>query len=459
MSALTSNFLEEIFRLCFVKKSFLEIVREHLKYQFIPKELSHFKFILQSICNQYDLSGGKLPSYGVVSQQYENNTDLQNALAKIKNTDIIDQELAIKQLFEFIRDVKFQFVFESSVEKYNSGAKEEALKIFMDGAEELSTFSLKSNTGQFLRVFADFKQQMKEKQLAKDCGEDLKEKTPFGIDILDIITDGGIDTGDTALWIMRSGVGKSTALKHTGMYCARLGYNVLHIQLEGTKAEVYDKYSQIWTGSTYNEIKWNNIPREKQMKIDKVIDDMASKERELEIFAFERFGLASMQDIRELVIEYEKMKGVFPDLIIIDSLDLLVSGTNKKIDYDPAYIKYKLQAVAQLMKNLAVEFKTRILTATQTGDIAKEKFNNPDWVITRENTEGDRTLVKSFSFCFTGNQTSDEKKKNLMRLHIDKLRNYFTKDLTYPICSNFSVGKFYDRARTLKEYSYMYEDK
>ena len=457
MVNLTSQFLYEVFKLCFTKKSFLEIVKQHLLYSYIPKELKSMKLILQSIVQQYELSEGKLPSYGIISQQYVSDPEVQSSLSKIKSADIIDQELAIRQLFQFIRDVKFQFLFEEVYEKYNKDQKEEAMSIFTEGAEELASFSLKSNSGQFRRVFADFKQHMKEKQIAKDSGNDLKEKVPFGIDILDIITDGGIDIGDTALWIMRSGVGKSTSLKHTGMYAARLGYNVLHIQLEGSEAECYDKYTQIWTGSTYSEIKWDNIPKEKVSKIDKVLADMSSKNRDLEIYAFEKFGMASMIDIRDLIVEYNKIKGVFPDLIVIDSLDLLVSGTNKKIDYDPAYIKYRLQSVAQLMKNLAVEFKARILTATQTSDVGKEKWNNPDWTITRENTEGDRTLVKSFSFCFTGNQTVDEQKKNLLRINIDKLRNYNTKDKVYPIYSNFNVGKFYDKIRTLKEFSYLFD--
>jgi len=455
---LTPQFLDEIFKLAFTKKPFLEIVIEHLKYTYIPKELSAFKFILQSITNQYSLTG-KLPSYGICSQQHQVNSEVQSALSKIKAADIIDTELALKQLFSFIRDVKFQIIFEESHDLYNDDKKEDALKMFMDGAEELANFSLKSTQGQFMKVFGDHKQKMREKQQAKDSGEDLKEKVPFGIDILDIITDGGIDTGDTALWIMRSGIGKSTALKHTGMYCARLGYNVLHIQCEGTGDEAFDKYTQIWTGTSYNEVKWANIPREKQIKIDKVLEDMSSKQRDLEIYPFEKFGMASMTDVRNLIIEYHKVKGAFPDLIIIDSLDLLVPGTNKKIDFDPAYKKDRYQGTAQLMKNIAVEFKTRILTATQTSDVPKEKWNNPDWCITRENTEADKTLVKPFSNVFTGNQTVDERKKDILRLHVDKLRNYDVKDSTYPIHAAYNVGKFYDKAKTLKDYSYMYEDK
>lgn len=454
---LTGDFLYETFKLCFIKKSFLELVVSQLKFQYIPKELIELKLILQSIVQQFSLNN-KLPSYGIISQQHQHNVDVQNALHKIKESSVIDSDLAADQLFQFIRDVKFQLIFDTSVEKYNKGEKEEALKIFTEGANEISNFSFGKDSSQFLKVFADFHNQNKERQIAQENGDAIKEKVPFGIDPLDILTEGGCDNTDTVLWIMRSGVGKSTALKHTGMYCCRLGYKVLHIQLEGSKKEAYDKYTQIWTGSTYSDVKWGNLPREKMIKIEAVIDDMESRNRDIFVYSFEKFGSASMVDVREVVLEYQNMENCFPDIIIIDSLDLLVTGQNKKIDFDPEYKKDRLQGVAQLMKNMAVELNTRILTATQTGDISKQLWNNPDWTITRENTEGDRTLVKPFSFVFTGNQTIDEQKKNIIRVHVEKFRNYSVKDATYPIKSNYSTGKFYDKVKSMREFGNLYGD-
>jgi len=453
---LTGSFLDELLKLCFVKKSFLEIVSKKLQYHYIPKEFKHYKLILQSIINQYSLNG-KLPSYGVISQQYDIDPDVQNALKRIKDCDIIDQELALKQLYDFIRDIKFQLLFEDVYDSYNKGSKDDALEMFISGAKELSDFKIKDETDSFVRVFSDFKYQISQRQIDKEAGEDVKEKVPIGIDVLDALTEGGIDNGDTALWIMRSGVGKSTALKHTGMAACRLGYRVLHIQLEGGKKEAYDKYTQIWTASTFSQAKWGDIPREKMVEIEKVIKEMESRQREIHIFSFERFGSATMIEVRDVVYDYQKVMGCFPDLIIIDSLDLAKTGENKKVDNDPEYKKERLQLVAQRMKDLAVEVNSRIITATQTGDIAPERYNNPDWVITRNNTEGDRTLVKPFSYVFTGNQTIDEKKKNIMRIHVDKFRNYDTKEATYPICTAYEFGKFYDKAKTMKDYSYMYK--
>lgn len=44
--------------------------------------------------------------------------------------------------------------------------------------------------------------------------ETRRAKIPTGISTIDEITDGGIPRQDTVLLIMRSGVGKSTALKY-----------------------------------------------------------------------------------------------------------------------------------------------------------------------------------------------------------------------------------------------------
>lgn len=453
---LNENFLYELFRLCFLKKSVLEVVREHLKFQYIPKELKELKLIYQSIISQYEITGN-LPSYGITSQQLSDNVEVQSALDKIKHSDVVDSEMMFKQLFQFIKDVKFQLIFQQAVENYNNDKKEEALDIFIKGAEEISTFTLKNSDGQFIKVFEDFDKRIKESQMMRETGEDFKEKLPFGIDCLDIISRGGLDKGDIAMWIMRSGVGKSTALRWTGMYCCRLGYDVLHVQLEGGKKEVFDKYTQIWTGSSYSNIKWGNIPKEKQLNIERVIDSLRERKRDLYIYSFEKFGESSMTDIRDLVFEYQKLKGKFPDLLIVDSLDLTASGVSKKIDTDPAYKKEKLQSVAQRMKNLAVECNMAIITATQTGNVQKQSWNNPDFTITREHTEGDRTLVKPFSFVFTGNQTEEEEKKGYARIYLDKVRFYKKSERVFPICQHYDTGKFYDKNRTLKEFSHLME--
>ena len=48
----------------------------------------------------------------------------------------------------------------------------------------------------------------------------------------------------------------------------------------------------------------------------------------------------------------------------------------------------------------------------------------------------------------TINQTRDEAKEEVMRLHTDKLRDYKNGSPIH-ICNNFAYARFYDRKRTM----------
>ena len=93
------------------------------------------------------------------------------------------------------------------------------------------------------------------------------------------------------------------------------------------------------------------------------------------------------------------------------------------------------------------------ITATQTGNVPIEIWDNSEKIIDRSYTEGDRTLVKPFSFVFTGNTTREEKNNRTMRIYIDKLRDFKESQLTFPIATNYDKGRFYDRPRTIELFS------
>lgn len=202
----------------------------------------------------------------------------------------------------------------------------------------------------------------------------------------------------------------------------------------------------------FGEVRRGNIPPEKLEAIDKTIAEMALWGKDVDVYAFEKFGDASMLEVRNLILEYHKINGYFPKVVILDSLDLIVTGENKKVDTDPAYIKYKLQKCAQRFKDLATEFGFLGITATQTGDVSFDIWNDPDKVITRNNTEGDRTLVKPFSFVFTGNVTLKEGEENLLRIYCDKLRDYKNNGKIFKIATDYDHGRFYDRRTTMELY-------
>ncbi|HSH51490.1 MAG TPA: hypothetical protein VK982_07175, partial [Bacteroidales bacterium] len=149
MDKLSSNFLNEFFRLCFLKKDIYEIARTHVKYEYIPDALRQYKKILKSIINN---NSNSLPSFGVISQQHIDDPDVQEALTTIREADIVDSESIIDQLELFIKNQRFKILNDKVVELYSSpeDRKDEAISLQAKESVDIVNFSLKSDSGSFL---------------------------------------------------------------------------------------------------------------------------------------------------------------------------------------------------------------------------------------------------------------------------------------------------------------------
>ena len=442
---LNENFINELFKLMFSDKVALDICKEHLRYEYIPKELPEYKQILKSVISTY-INTNSPTTIGIVSEQHKADPRVQEALSNIKRSEIPPIEQVVDQLETFVYNAKFQLLAEEVEILYKQGKIKEGIQLMSAKSREIVETPIKKSLDKFLRVFGDFEEQQRLRR--EEQQKDKPTKVPFGIDPIDEITYGGIDEGEMALWIMPSGVGKSTALKWTGVWAATQGHDVLHIQLEGGRDAAFDKYSQAWTALDFLSIKKGNVPKDHIDKIKKSLDALKMSGNDIYLYSFEKFGDVTMNDVRNLIIEYEKEVGKYPDLIIIDSLDLLTPGDGHKYGIDTQSVKQRMQRTAQLMSNICVQFKTRILTATQTGDLPLA--NDLDFFITRTNTEGDRTLVKPFSYVMSFNQTFTERKLKRGRIYIDKLRYSDPKDMIFDIATDYGKGRFYDRSRTFK---------
>jgi hypothetical protein len=432
------------------KRDVLEIVSEHLKYSFIPNELGNYKKILKSIITTYQ-NTDKLPSIGVISQQHEKDIKVQEALTEIKKTIFPDKEILIETLQSFIKQSKFVSLNDKLKELYNEGRHEDAIQLQAKESEEIVNFSIKK-VGLYLNpVFQGFNKRNKQRQIKQEAGLDKSDKVLFGIEPLDMVTNGGIDIGDTVLWIMRSGVGKSTALKWHGVSAARAHRNVLHIQLEGSEQEAMDKYDQVWTAYLYNDIKKGNINDKDYSKLQEVINYMQQHSSDIYVHAYEQFNTASMIDVRNLITDFEKQVG-HVDEIILDYLKYLHPGDGIKYGASTQDVKMKKENTSEKIKNLAVEWGTRIITADQASDVPPDIWNDPAKVLTRHNISGAKNLPDSYSYFFTGNQTTDERKKGLLRINVDKFRNYRVPDKPIKIYTNYDRGRFFNLSKTRQQF-------
>lgn len=439
---LATNFVVELIAAALERRTVFEIVKQYLKFSYLQEETE--KKLWQWVTKRYDLTG-KVPTIGQIQQQFVDDEQVLEKLEEIGDVEIDENggyELIIDSFEKFIKKMKFLEVNDKIAETYNRGNKEGAWELFVKSAEDFSKFSIQD--AKFETVFGDFAERQ-----AKRKSEDwnFRYKIPTGIDELDYRLggeSGGPETGECVLWLGDSGAGKSQCLTSMGISAARQGFRVAHFQLEGTKEQCLNRYDAAWTGTLYQDVKLGNITAKKMEVTKRIIKKL--RKTDIIVSSEETFNAKTLVDIRRELKEMEKKYGKI-DVIIIDYLELLELGDGH--NYTPGEERFRQAKLAKGMKMLAMEFNAVVHTATQSSNIPEELKNDPEFVITRAQLSEDKGKIRPFDIFVTINQTRDEAKEEIMRLHTDKLRDYKNGEPIH-IANNFSYARFYDRKRTME---------
>lgn len=438
---LATNFVVELIAAALERRTVFEIVKQYLKFSYLQEEAE--KKLWQWVTKRYDLTG-KVPTIGQIQQQFVDDERVLEKLEEIGDVEIDENggyELIIDSFEKFIKKMKFLEVNDKIADTYNRGDKEGAWELFVKSAEDFSKFSIQD--AKFETVFGDFAERQ-----AKRKSEDwnFRYKIPTGIDELDYRLggeSGGPETGECVLWLGDSGAGKSQCLTSVGIAAARQGFRVAHFQLEGTKEQCLNRYDAAWTGTLYQDVKLGNITAKKMEVTKRIIKKL--RKTDIIVSSEETFNAKTLVDIRRELKEMEKNYGKI-DVIIIDYLELLELGDGHR--YTPSEERFRQAKLAKGMKMLAMEFNAVVHTATQSSNIPEEQKNDPEFVITRAQLNEDKGKCRPMDVFVTINQTRDERKEEIMRLYIDKAREYKSGDIIY-ICNNFAYARFYDRKRTM----------
>lgn len=441
---LAPNFVTELLAISLNKRTIFDMVRQYMKFSYFQVESE--KKLWQWVTARYDRTG-RIPTLGQIQQQFAEDEAVLEKVEEISDIEVDDEnvgnEAVILDTFErFIKKMKFLEANDKITDYYNQGKKDQAWDMFVKYAEEFSQFSIQD--AKFETVFGDFAQRQAQRQ-----SEDYNKrfKIPTGIDEIDYRLGGetgGPETGECVLWLGDSGAGKSQVLVHCGVTAARQGHRVAHFQLEGTKEQCLNRYDAAWTGTLYSDVKLGNIPAKKMEVSKRIVKKL--KRSDIYVSSEETFNAKTLVDVRRELKEMEKMYGKI-DVIIIDYLELLEVGDGH--NYSPGEERFRQAKLAKGMKMLAMEFNAVVHTATQSSNIPEECKNDPEFVITRAQLSEDKGKIRPFDIFITINQTRDEMKEEIMRLHTDKLRDYKNGD-PIRIANNFSYARFYDRKRTFE---------
>lgn len=166
---------------------------------------------------------------------------------------------------------------------------------------------------------------------------------------------GGFNKGELNIFAGSSGAGKSLFLQNLAMNWLEQGMNVVYFTFELSEELSAMRVDSMTTGIPTNEI---------FKKIDDV--DLAVRMQKAKTggtFQIKYMASGSTtNDLRSYIKEYTINKGIAPDAVLVDYLDLMFP-TNKKISPADMFIKDKF--VSEELRNFAVEQQMVLVTASQ----------------------------------------------------------------------------------------------
>lgn len=441
--ALTEEFLYELFFVAFKSNLVAGIVSEHIRPEFLPDK--EFQTLHSAIALHY--KAYKEPaSYGSMMQKFKSDDDVIDLIAEIRDTDYDGtMDSLIDDLEKYIIDVRSANMYEEFGKLYNKKEKSKAQTLMLAHAEWMRGFTLKGEA--FVEVISTFEERHTDNKIKTQAekASNIRSISRFYIDALDELNAGRNLRGQVACVLAGSGVGKSHGARHIGKCAAEDGFDVLHFQLEGSKEEVLDAYS----GSLVEENSFNfekaHLSDTQMVAIKK---QLALIQGTIRVRSFPRFNnQVSTIDIVNGIAEYRKIVGKNPDLVVIDSMDLMTDASGK--NWTPKDERHKRIAVVNDLKDIASDENVFIVPTTQANINDREWLNDPKNVLTEYNAAEAKGIVRPLTWLISLNQTDDERKDNTMRLHVAKSR-FTPKGDTFKIATDYDREIFYDRVRSLQ---------
>lgn len=431
----------DLFMTCMENDYILGVVAEHLQKEYLPDR--DFQALHNYLCEYYK-SYKKSPSYSVLKQMMVNSRGASILLDDIYETaSSIESEVLLEKLEEYIEQVRFQKMYQEIgklfVQQDHKGAFEEMNQF----VTWLGSFSLRSSD--FIDVLETFGQRFKENRQKHNSENKLPSITRFYIDDLDVMNEGRELRTQLTCLLAPTGVGKSHAARWIGKSACQIdGLNVLHFQLEGSEDEVVNAYSASLVACSTFRYETGTLRDVDIAKMETMLQSVSGK---LFVKSYPKFNTkVSTIDIKNGISEFKKRYGYNPDVVIIDSMDLLSDSSGKK--WGENGVRHQRIAVANDLKDLAADEKVWMVATYQATIENRDWLNDEKNVLTEYNCAEAKGLARPMTHLITLNQSDRERKERVMRLNVAKSR-FFEKGEPFKIATDYNTEQFYDSVRTL----------
>lgn len=440
-NVLTEEFLMDLFYTCMENDYILAVVMEHIRKEYLPDR----DFItLHSCLRAYYKDYKKAPSFSILKQMIANNKSAVALLDDIYDSaSVIETEQILEQLESYIKQVRFQKIYKEVGELYNKQGHEEASKRLQEYTEWASAFNLRSS--EFVDVIETFGIRFKANRQKHNADNKMLPIVRFYIDELDAMNNGRDLRTQLTCFMAPTGVGKSHAARWIGKNACQIdGLNVLHFQLEGSKDEVVNAYSASLVSCSTYRYETGTIRDVDIEKMETMLEAVSGK---LYVKSYPKFNAnVSTIDIRNGIQDFKKRYNINPDVVIIDSIDLLTDSSGRK--YGENGERHKRIAVANDLKDLAADENVWMVGTYQSTIENRDWLNDEKNVLTEFNTAEAKGLARPMTHLITLNQSDRERKEHTMRLNVAKSR-FFEKGEPFRIATDYENEQFYDRARTM----------
>ena len=386
------------------KDFYLQIVNlvqpDHFEYP------SHSK-IFEHVRGYYE-KYGKLPTDDFIVQDIkpslgprENVSDYEDELSYINNVDVstvgnTEYMLDLVENFAKKEAMKAAIADSISLIKENRMDEVEALvkkALLINRDVDTGQDYFRDVVGRWDRIF-NKKQEEKYKTFLPNINKSLE---------------GGLGSKELAMVVAPPGVGKSLFLVNQGVHSMIEGRKVLYVSLEMSEDKIAQRFDSVMT----------LMP---QFKLKDPANQLTVKER-LEMFKKEfpgselvikefPTGQASINTIRNLLVQLKNYDEFEPDLLIVDYLELLRPTREIQQEYQAQ------QKIAEELRGVAMEHDFLIWTATQTnrqGRMVK--------VITDAELGDSYGKIRTCDFAMSLNQSEEEFDEGRMRAYVMKSRN------------------------------------
>lgn len=432
----------DLYFTCLKNDYILTLVVEHLVAKQLPDR--DFQALHKSISDYYKRNK-KIPSFSVLKQSLVRQRGAMELLEDIVDTGhCLDTDEALTQLDGYIRQVKFQQAYKEAGDLYNKSGFEEAEARMSKYHTWANDFSL--TCSEFVDVVGEFSTRFKANRQKHNSESKRRPITRFYIDELDSRNKGRNLRGQLSCFLAPSGVGKSHIARWVGKNACQIdGLNVLHIQLEGSEDEVVDAYAASLVSCNSFRYETGTLRDSELEQMEEMLKDISGN---LHVKSYPKFSAQiSTVDVNNAIQNYKRKFGMAPDVVIIDSMDLLTDSSGRH--YTEKGERLKRIKVANDLKDLASDEGVWMVVTYQSTVESQEWFNDEKNILTAYNTSEAKGLCRPLTHLITLNQSSREEKEDTMRIHVAKSR-FFKKGEPFKIATDYEHEKFYDQCRTMR---------